>query len=359
MADNVFINGKAAVHSGSAGKVMFFPDVCLSPPGPPAGPVPIPYLNTAVAPDLAGAANTVTIEGNRMGHLDSFIAKSTGDEPAQSTGGGVISHTVQGKAFFLTGSGDVLVEGKPAVFHSSLMTGNHMTKIPGNTPTSIWMSTMIPPSVTPNRSSKTLREGRAKLDILVVDVEGMPVQYEHYEVVTPGGNQVTGITLKDGGVHLKGLKAGNCKVSLPRRDRKGEVKSCMPRTAEHGKPYKPGTPISVDTGQELKIQTGEGPSYWLHLPLRRRDGRLADDRFVLHSKDGKYRVERAIRDDHRAGGVGLLLEFPDLRRGLEYTLTHETGEDGVSYELFHELSFEAIFQNAPPVEPTPEEDATA
>lgn len=44
MGDKVFINGEAAVHSGSAGKVMFFPNVCLSPPGPPGGPVPVPYL---------------------------------------------------------------------------------------------------------------------------------------------------------------------------------------------------------------------------------------------------------------------------------------------------------------------------
>jgi len=359
MGDNVFINGKAAVHSGSAGKVMFFPDVCLSPPGPPAGPVPLPYLNTAIAADLDGAASTVTIEGNRVGNLDSFIAKSTGDEPAQSTGGGLITQTVQGKAYFLTGSPDVLIEGKPAVFHGSMMTGNHLRRFPGNTPPGVWMSTMLPPTVTPNSSSKTLREGKATLDVQLVDMEGMPVQYEHYDVLTAAGNKVTGMTLKDGGIHLKGLKPGRCKISLPRRDQKGEVKSCMPRTAEHGKRYKPGAPIAVDTGPEQKIETGEGPSYWLHLPLRRKDSKLADDKFVLHSKDGKCKIEKTLRDDHRPGGVGLLLEFPDLRRGLEYTLTHDTGKDGVSYDLFHGLSFEAIFQKAPPVGPEPEDDDPA
>jgi uncharacterized Zn-binding protein involved in type VI secretion len=361
MGDTVIINGKAAVHSGSAGKVMFFPDVCLSPPGPPAGPVPIPYMNTAVAADLAGGAATVFIEGNPVGHIDSFIAKSTGDEVAQSTGGGVLSHTVQGKAHFLTGSLDVLIEGKPAVFHGSLMTGNHMARIPGNTPPGVWMSTMIPPDVTPARSSKTLREGKDFIDILVVDAEGLPVQYESYEVTTPAGTKVPGVTLKDGGIHLKGLKPGKCLVSLPKRDRKAAT-SPLPRTAQHGKLYKAGVAMSLETGKEHKLETGEGPSYWLHLPINRRDAKLADDKFTLRSKDGKYVVDRTVRDDHGHGGIGLLLEFPDLRRGRQYSLIHDQGEDGSVSAMFEDLSFEAIFQPTPTVEPEPEtsgDDETA
>jgi hypothetical protein len=42
MGDTVFINGRAAVHAGSAGKSIAFPDVCLCPPTPPAGPIPTP-----------------------------------------------------------------------------------------------------------------------------------------------------------------------------------------------------------------------------------------------------------------------------------------------------------------------------
>ena len=355
MGDTVLINGKAAVHSGSAGKAMFFPDVCLSPPGPPAGPVPIPYMNTAVAADLAGGAATVFIEGNPMGNLDSYIAKSTGDEAAQSTGGGVISHTVQGKAYFLTGSLDVLVEGKPAVFHGSLMTGNHMARIPGNTPPSVWMSTMMPPDVAPAKSSKTLREGKDFIDVLVVDAEGLPVQYESYQVTTPAGTKVSGVTLKDGGIHLKGLKSGKCQVSLPKRDQKSAtVTSSTPRTAQHGKLYKSGVVMSLETGKEHKIETGEGPSYWLHLPINRKEAKLADDKFTLRSKDGKYLVDRTVRDDHRHGGIGLLLEFPDLRKGQSYTLIHDQGEDGTLSNMFEDLSFESIFQPTPPVEPEPE-----
>ena len=112
MADNVFINGRAAIHSGSAGKSIAFPDVCLCPPPPPSGPIPTPLPNTAQAMDLQGGAATVTIEGNPVAHAKSFIAKSTGNEVATSTGGGVITHMVQGTAYFQTFSMDVFIESQ-------------------------------------------------------------------------------------------------------------------------------------------------------------------------------------------------------------------------------------------------------
>jgi uncharacterized Zn-binding protein involved in type VI secretion len=120
MADNVFINGRAAIHKGSAGKSIAFPDVCLCPPGPPSGPVPVPLTNTAVAADLQGGALTVTIDGNPVAHAESYIAKSTGNEVARGTGGGIITHQVQGRAYFQTYSRNVFIEGKPAVRHLDL-----------------------------------------------------------------------------------------------------------------------------------------------------------------------------------------------------------------------------------------------
>src|ERR1017187_4002245 len=129
MADNVFINGRAAVHAGSAGKSIAFPDVCLCPPSPPAGPIPTPLPNTAQAMDLQGGATTVTIEGNPVAHAQSFIAQSTGNEVAQATGGGVVTHMVKGAAYFQTFSMDVFIEGQPAVRHLDLLTHNHMAKM--------------------------------------------------------------------------------------------------------------------------------------------------------------------------------------------------------------------------------------
>jgi hypothetical protein len=112
--------------------------------------------------------------------------------------------------------------------------------------------------------------------------------------------------------------------------------------------------MSLETGKKHKIETGEGPSYWLHLPINREDAKLADDKFTLRSKDGKYLVDRTVRDDHSHGGVGLLLEFPDLRRGQLYSLIHDQGQDGTVSTMFEDLSFEAIFQPTPQVEPEPE-----
>src|SRR5512143_2229514 len=125
MADKVFVNGRAAIHKGSAGKSIAFPDVCLCPPSPPSGPIPTPLPNTASAMDLQGGAATVTIEGNPMAHAKSYIGKSTGNEVARPTGGGVITHQVQGAAYFQTFSMNVFVESQPAVRHLDLLTHNH------------------------------------------------------------------------------------------------------------------------------------------------------------------------------------------------------------------------------------------
>ncbi len=52
MAVKVFVNGQEVACKAAVGKSpAAFPDTCLSPPSPPAGPVPIPYPNTAYASD--------------------------------------------------------------------------------------------------------------------------------------------------------------------------------------------------------------------------------------------------------------------------------------------------------------------
>ncbi len=133
MGDTVFINNRAAVHKGSSGKSMAaFPDVCLCPPPPPAGPIPTPLPNNCMASDLQDGASSVLIEGNPAGTRKSYISKSTGNESAQTTGGGIVSHVVQGGAYFTSFSFDVSFEGEPAVRHLDLMTHNHQN--PGDTP---------------------------------------------------------------------------------------------------------------------------------------------------------------------------------------------------------------------------------
>jgi hypothetical protein len=144
VADKVFINGRSAVHAGSPGKSMCFPDVNLCPPTPPAGPVPLPLPNMAQAMDLQGGASSVTIEDNPAGKKSSFFAKSTGNEAAQSTGGGVVSHVVQGKAYFTSFSMDVTIDGEPAVRHLDMMTHNHAAQTPPNAAMGTYLAMMDP-----------------------------------------------------------------------------------------------------------------------------------------------------------------------------------------------------------------------
>ena len=147
MADTVFVNGRSAIHAGSPGQSMAFPDVNLCPPTPPAGPIPLPLPNIAKAADLQGGAGSVAIGGNPMGKQSSFFAKSTGNESAQSTGGGVVSHVVQGKAYFTSFSVDVSIEGEPAVRHLDMMTHNHAAQSPPNAAMGTYLGSMDPAAV--------------------------------------------------------------------------------------------------------------------------------------------------------------------------------------------------------------------
>jgi hypothetical protein len=149
MGDKVFINGRSAIHAGSAGKSMAFPDVNLCPPTPPAGPVPLPLPNVAQAMDLQGGAESVLIEGNPVAKKSSFFAKSTGNEAAQSTGGGVVTAVVQGKAYFVSYSVDVSIEGEEAPRHLDMMTHNHAGQSPPNAAVGTYLGMMDPAAVGP------------------------------------------------------------------------------------------------------------------------------------------------------------------------------------------------------------------
>lgn len=117
MGNTVFANGAGLFHSGSGGSGKAYPDVCLSPPPAPTGPVPIPYPNSLSASDLADGSSSVLIEGNPTALEDaSSISTSTGDE-AGNQGGNVVTHKKKGKGYFLLWSFDVQIEGKGVCRH--------------------------------------------------------------------------------------------------------------------------------------------------------------------------------------------------------------------------------------------------
>lgn len=137
MSNEVYANGMEVACKSAAGKtVAALPDVCLSPPTPPAGPVPIPYPNTAYASDTSDGSKTVQISGKEVMLKDkSNFKTSTGNEAATKTlGMGVVTHTIQGKANFASWSMNVKFEGENAVRHLDLTLHNEMS-VPSNTPT--------------------------------------------------------------------------------------------------------------------------------------------------------------------------------------------------------------------------------
>lgn len=136
MAHEVYANKMAVVAKSADGKsICAFPDVCLSPPSPPAGPIPIPYPNTGFASDTTSGSKSVKLKGKEICLKNkSYFKKSTGDEPAtKSLGMGVITHTIQGKVYFNSWSMDVKVEGENVCRFGDLTTHNHMSP-PGNSP---------------------------------------------------------------------------------------------------------------------------------------------------------------------------------------------------------------------------------
>lgn len=136
MANEVYANGREIACKAAAGKTTAaFPDTCLSPPSPPAGPVPIPYPNTAYASDTSNGSTTVMISGQEVMLKDkSVFKKSTGNEAAtKSLGMGVVTHTIQGEASFTAWSMDVKIEGQNVDRHLD-MTVNNEQCLPADTP---------------------------------------------------------------------------------------------------------------------------------------------------------------------------------------------------------------------------------
>jgi hypothetical protein len=137
MSNQVYANGMEIACKAANGKtIAALPDVCLSPPSPPAGPVPIPYPNTAYATDTTEGSKTVQISGKEVMLKDkSYFKQSTGNEAAtKSLGMGVVTHTIQGKVSFTSWSMDVKIEDENAVRHLDLTLHNEMS-LPANTPT--------------------------------------------------------------------------------------------------------------------------------------------------------------------------------------------------------------------------------
>jgi uncharacterized Zn-binding protein involved in type VI secretion len=126
----VFAESMGFFHKGSGGKGVAPGDVCLSPPTPPAGPLPVPYVNLLSAGDLAKGSKTVKIQGEPTALENaSEVSTSSGDE-AGTQGGGVVTHKTKGKGSFTLWSFTVKVEGKGVGRHGDPMNQNTGSALP-------------------------------------------------------------------------------------------------------------------------------------------------------------------------------------------------------------------------------------
>lgn len=134
MPHHVYANNNEIATKSSDGKsAACFPDVCFSPPTPPATGVPIPYANTCFAKDITNGSKTVIIGGAEVALENySYFKSSVGDAPAtHALKKGIRSGNVDGRGFFQTWSQNVKVEGKGVCRHMDLVTHNHTNA--GNT----------------------------------------------------------------------------------------------------------------------------------------------------------------------------------------------------------------------------------
>src|SRR6185437_3717070 len=144
MGMQVYANGMSIACKAADGKtIAAMPDVCLSPPTPPAGPVPIPYPNTAMASDTTNGSKTVQINGEEVMLKDqSTFKQSNGDEAAtKNLGMGVVTACIQGEVSFVAWSMDVKFEGANVPRHLDLTLHNEQS-VPANTPTWPYMDAM-------------------------------------------------------------------------------------------------------------------------------------------------------------------------------------------------------------------------
>jgi hypothetical protein len=337
MADKVFINGMAAVHAGSSAQGIAMPDVCLCPPAPPAGPIPTPLPNTFKAADLTCGASTVTIEGNPVGNMNSYIKQSIGNAVSRPTGGGVITHAVEGAAYPLMGSFDVFIESSPALKVFDLWTANHMpgAKMPPNTPPTPLMGAMSVPSIVPKVSEIEANEGKDFVHLVLRDELQRAVAALDLVIETPGKQTIRRRTPSGGEVIIRSLKKGSCQVTL--LDWQG--KPMKEVKAKSFAPAPDGAPASLPTGKkhELICQIATLTVDFEHP----KPGKMTFPKLVLESSDGKFKQQRTPRNNLNRDARHVRVHFDYLPKGARFTLTKHYAP-GHGDVLFKDAPFDDI-----------------
>ena len=129
MTKNVFAGKwEIAAENGMNKSIARFPDVCLSPPSPPAGPIPIPYPDTSFSNTLKSGSTTVKIggQGAALAQKSYYKESVLGDEAATRTfGANILTHQITGKTYFQAWCMDVFFESKNVCRHLDITSSNH------------------------------------------------------------------------------------------------------------------------------------------------------------------------------------------------------------------------------------------
>lgn len=154
MGCDVYADGDEIACEAGGGKVIAaFPDVCMSPPSPPAGPIPVPYPDTSFSKDMKNGSKNVKISNKPVMLKDKSFYKSSplGNEAAtRSFGAGVVTHVITGKTHFNAWSMDVKFEGLNVPRHIDLTTSNHASP-GGNSVPSLNISSQSQANIAANR----------------------------------------------------------------------------------------------------------------------------------------------------------------------------------------------------------------
>lgn len=153
---SIFANGREVSGKAQPNKIIAgFPSVCLSPPSPPAGPLPIPYPMFTDASKTTGGTKTVKVKKKEAGKANKSTYKSSkGNEPAtRSFGMDVVTHKLSAATVHQAYSFDVKFEGKGANRFLDMTTTNHATPQAPATALTIDAAKLDPP--TPPKPDKS------------------------------------------------------------------------------------------------------------------------------------------------------------------------------------------------------------
>lgn len=201
MGCTVFAESMGLFHKGSGGKGVAPGDVCLTPPPPPAGPLPVPYVNALKASDLTKGSKTVKVQDEPTAlENESEISTSIGDEPG-TQGGNIITHKTKGKGFFTLWSFTVKFEGKGVCRHGDIMGQNSASAPPGCVDMAALVSFLLRPDVDIKPCTKEYDRKGMGLSKCTPEqykqVEGGPcwecardLPAGNYESITTGGGTV-------------------------------------------------------------------------------------------------------------------------------------------------------------------------